>query len=147
MIDLEYHHFQLLKQTSDLKNISDMIWFLTEVHITKRILTRKKKKSNLNSIKPPELPLIRKCRGQRSKRSTLKDTMGSSQQNSSCQKYYGTAAYLNILKISSQHLKFSVQFSRSVVSNPLRSHGLQHARPLCPSPTPRLYSNSCPLSW
>lgn len=43
MIDLEYHHFQLLKQTSDLKNISDMIWFLTEMHITKRILTRKKK--------------------------------------------------------------------------------------------------------
>ena len=26
-------------------------------------------------------------------------------------------------------------------------HGLQHARPLCPSPTPRVYSNSCPLSW
>lgn len=33
---------------------------------------QEKKKSNLNSIKPPELPLIRKCRGQRSKRSTLK---------------------------------------------------------------------------
>ena len=29
----------------------------------------------------------------------------------------------------------------------LWSHGLQHARPLCPSPTPRVYSNSCPLSW
>ena len=29
----------------------------------------------------------------------------------------------------------------------LRSHGLQHARPPCPSPTPRVYSNSCPLSW
>ena len=26
-------------------------------------------------------------------------------------------------------------------------HGLQHARPPCPSPTPRVYSNSCPLSW
>ena len=26
-------------------------------------------------------------------------------------------------------------------------HGLQHARPLCPTPTPRVYSNSCPLSW
>ena len=26
-------------------------------------------------------------------------------------------------------------------------HGLQHARPLCPSPTPGVYSNSCPLSW
>ena len=28
----------------------------------------------------------------------------------------------------------------------LRPHGLQHARPLCPSPTPGVYSNSCPLS-
>ena len=40
----------------------------------------------------------------------------------------------------------AVQFSRSVVSNSLRSYELQHARPPCPSPTPRVYSNSCPLS-
>ena len=39
------------------------------------------------------------------------------------------------------------QFSRSVMSNSLQPHGLQHARPPCPSPTPRVYSNSCPLSW
>ena len=39
----------------------------------------------------------------------------------------------------------SVQFSRSVVSNSLWPHGLQHARPPCPSPTPRVYPNSCPL--
>ena len=37
------------------------------------------------------------------------------------------------------------QFSHSV-TNSLRPHGLQHARPPCPSPTPRVYSNSCPLS-
>ena len=37
----------------------------------------------------------------------------------------------------------SVQFSRSVVSDPLRPHGLQHARPPCPPPTPRACSNSC----
>ena len=45
-------------------------------------------------------------------------------------------------------LKFkkSFQFSHSVVSNSLRPHGLQHARPPCPSPTPRVYSNWCPLS-
>ena len=36
------------------------------------------------------------------------------------------------------------QFSRSVVSGSLWPHGLQHARPLCPPPTPRAYSNSCP---
>ena len=41
----------------------------------------------------------------------------------------------------------SVQFSHSVVSDTLQPHGLQHARPPCPSPTPRVHSNSCPLSW
>ena len=40
----------------------------------------------------------------------------------------------------------SVQFSCSVVSSSLRPHGLQHARLPCLSPTPRAYSNSCPLS-
>ena len=41
----------------------------------------------------------------------------------------------------------SVQFSCSVMSNSLQPHGLQHTRPPCPSPTPRVYSNSCPLNW
>ena len=41
----------------------------------------------------------------------------------------------------------SVQFSHSVVSNFLRPHEPQHARPPCPSPTPRVYPNPCPLSW
>ena len=40
----------------------------------------------------------------------------------------------------------SVQFSHSVMSESLRPHELQHARPSCPSPTPRVYSNSCPSS-
>ena len=40
----------------------------------------------------------------------------------------------------------SVQFSHSVMSDSLRSHGLQCARPPCPSPIPRVNSNSCPLS-
>ena len=40
----------------------------------------------------------------------------------------------------------SVQFSRSVMSDSLQPHGLQHARLPCPSPTPRVYSNSCPSS-
>ena len=40
----------------------------------------------------------------------------------------------------------SVQFSCSVTYNSLRPHGLQHARPPCPSPTCRACSNSCPLS-
>ena len=41
----------------------------------------------------------------------------------------------------------SVQFSRSVMSNSLRPHGLQHARPSYPLPTPGAYSNSCLLHW
>ena len=40
----------------------------------------------------------------------------------------------------------SVQFNRSVISSSLQPHGLQHARLPCPLPTPRVYSNSCPLS-
>ena len=39
------------------------------------------------------------------------------------------------------------KFSCSVVSDSLWPHGLQHARLSCPSPTPRVYPNSCPLSW
>ena len=41
----------------------------------------------------------------------------------------------------------SVQFSHSVTSNSLWPHGLQRARPHCPSPTHGGDSNSCPLSW
>ena len=41
----------------------------------------------------------------------------------------------------------SVQFSRSVMSNSLRPHEPQHTRPPCPSATPRVYPNSCPLNW
>ena len=41
----------------------------------------------------------------------------------------------------------SVQFSHSLMSDSLQPHGLQHTRPPCPSPTPRVYSNSYPLCW
>ena len=41
----------------------------------------------------------------------------------------------------------SVQFSRSVVSDSLWPHEPQHARPPCPSPTPGVHPNPCPLSW
>ena len=39
----------------------------------------------------------------------------------------------------------SVQFSRPVMSNSLQPHELQHARPSCPSPTPGVHANPCPL--
>ena len=40
----------------------------------------------------------------------------------------------------------SVQFSHSIVSDSLQPHELQNTRPPCPSPTSRVYTNSCPLS-
>ena len=41
----------------------------------------------------------------------------------------------------------SVQFSLLVMSDSLRPHGPQHARPPCPSPTPGVYPDPCPSSW
>ena len=41
----------------------------------------------------------------------------------------------------------SVQFICSVVSDSFQPYEPQHARPPCPSPTPGVYPNSCPLSW
>ena len=46
-----------------------------------------------------------------------------------------------------QSIISSVQFSCSVMSDPLRPHELQHVRPPCPSQTPGVYSDSSPLSW
>ena len=53
------------------------------------------------------------------------------------------------LSLSVFTLKFGrpVQFSHSVMSDSLWPHGLQHARPPCPSPTPGVYSKTRPLNW
>ena len=56
--------------------------------------------------------------------------------------HYKILAVFSVLKIYS----CSVQFSRSVVSDSLQPHGLQYTRPPSPSPTPGVYSNSCPSS-
>ena len=56
---------------------------------------------------------------------------------------YSTNEVMSMLCIESCG---SIQFSHSVMSCSLRPHGVQHARPPCPSPTPEVYSNSCPLS-
>ena len=50
------------------------------------------------------------------------------------------------VEIFYKNFPFSVHFSLSVVSDCLWPHGLQHARPPCPSSTPRVYPNSCPLT-
>ena len=50
--------------------------------------------------------------------------------------------------VISDSLRASVQLTCSVISNSLWLHGLlQHNRPPCPSSTPGVYSDSCPLSW
>ena len=54
-------------------------------------------------------------------------------------------SWVLLQKIS--HTDSSVWFSCSVVSDSLWPHGLQHARPSCPSPTLGVYPNSRPLSW
>ena len=55
----------------------------------------------------------------------------------------GPDSYLGTISLG----KFSsVQFSRSVMSDSLRPHKLQQARPPCPSSTPRVHPNSCPSS-
>ena len=65
--------------------------------------------------------------------------------------YYAVWSFLIILSEFFVYLGTSlwlgVQFSCSAVSDSLQPHGLQHARPPCPSPTPRACSNSCPSSW
>ena len=52
----------------------------------------------------------------------------------------------HILNYKVQRL-YSIQFSCSVMSDSLWPHELQKARPPCPSPTPRVHPNPCPLSW
>ena len=68
-------------------------------------------------------------------------------------KGYSTSVSIKKMLVKTTNSKFalvtfsSVQFSHSVVSGSLQPHELQHARPPCPSPTPRVYPNSCPSSW
>ena len=56
--------------------------------------------------------------------------------------------FLTISPLSLHPLPYlsSVRFSCPVMSDSLQPHGLQHSRLPCPSTTPRVYSNSCPLS-
>ena len=60
----------------------------------------------------------------------------------------GVGCHCLLQHILLKHVKISIslQFSHSVVSDCLWPHGLQHTRAPCPPPTPRAYSNSCPLS-
>ena len=57
-------------------------------------------------------------------------------------KEYIKAVYCHLAYLT--YMQSSVQLSHSVMSGSLLSHGLQHARPPCPSPVSRVYTNSCP---
>ena len=59
---------------------------------------------------------------------------------------YHRSFFIESILIKPYRLGFSVQFSRSVVSDSLWPDELQHARPPCPSPTPSVHSNPCWLS-
>ena len=58
---------------------------------------------------------------------------------------FGNRAFSDVIKLRWNHT-WLVEFSCSIMSNSLWSHGLQHTRLPCPSLTPRSYSNSCPSS-
>ena len=53
----------------------------------------------------------------------------------------------SLVSFLSQRTQLDIDGVSSVASNSLRPHGLQHTRLPCPSPTPGVYSNSCPSSW
>ena len=71
---------------------------------------------------------------------------GSSQSRDWTQVSCTAGRFFTIWATREVHSFTSVQFNHSVVSDSLRPHGRQHARAPCPSPTPRVYSNSRPLS-
>jgi len=54
--------------------------------------------------------------------------------------------YMKKKKTNLNISNYSVQFSRSAMSDSLQPHESQHTRPPCPSPTPGVHSNSCPSS-
>ena len=70
------------------------------------------------------------------------------QTGSKLRKEYVKAVYCHLAYLTYMQSQFSsVQFSCSVMSDSLWPHEFQHTRPPCPSPTPRVHSNSCPSSW
>ena len=79
-----------------------------------------------------------------------KTTEPQASRNSGPQEGVGGPVQLTIMAWNSDSISdsqfSSVQFSRSVVSNSLRPHESQHARPPCPTPTPGVHSDSRPLS-
>ena len=77
--------------------------------------------------------------------STFPHSLGPDNHQSTCFYYFSDTIYKWYHSICLS--LYSVQFSCSVVSDSLRPHELQHTRPPCSSPTPRVQPNPYPLSW
>ena len=79
--------------------------------------------------------------------SSIPFSRGSSQPRDQTQVFHIACRFFTIWATREAHAYHgSVQFSRSVMSDYLRHHELQHARPPCPSPTPGVHSDSCSSS-
>ena len=61
--------------------------------------------------------------------------------------FFITLIMWQLQRLITQYFHSSLQFSSSVVSDSLQPHELKHARPPCPSPTPGVHQNPCPLTW
>ena len=78
----------------------------------------------------------------RHKKGSLSDQCKETEENNRMGK---TRDLFKNIRDTKEHF-MQVQFSCSVVSDSLQPHEPQHARPPCPSQTPAVYPNSCPLS-
>ena len=91
-----------------------------------------------SSVSLKGYPSFRACRGMAE--------LSAAVQLSLCSLFY-LLIWEESITLSKMLIQRTEQFSRSVVSDSPRPHEPQHARPPCPSPTPRFHPNSCPSSW
>ena len=117
-------------------------WIGAEVSLRLRVQMNSKQQTSLDSEMMWKLWLNNDLEGSRREISGSKGKLTGGR--FACTEPNCVKVQINFGKYS-EHWA-SVQFSRSVVSDSLWHHESQHARPPCPSPTPRVHSNSCPSS-
>ena len=107
------------------------------------VLVVKNPPANAGDVRRGFDPWVRKIAWRRAQQPTLVFLLGESHGQRSLVDYSPeTCKQLDMLK----WLWSSALFSRSVMSDSLQPHELQHSRPPCPSTTPRVHPNSCPSS-
>ena len=102
----------------------------------------------ISSKRPETIPILQAWRMKPREEVGQKPGLADPHHSSSCHATLSpcTSYLLTQWKNERGHNSGSVQFSHSVMSGSLRPLESQHARPPCPSPTPGVYSNSCPSS-